>query len=139
VVIRVARKLKAIDVLDVLSDLFILGGVSAYIRSDNGPEFVAKAVQDWITVLAAKTAYTAPGSPWENGYVESFNTRLRDELLDGEIFFTFKEAQIIVEIWRRHYNTIRLHASLGCRPPASEVFVPAFAVGPPGAGRKAQC
>ena len=85
--IRVARKLKAIDVIDVLSDLFILRGMPGHIRSDNGPEFVAKAVQAWITAVGAKTAYITPGSPWENGYVESFNARLRDELLDGEIFY----------------------------------------------------
>jgi Integrase core domain len=90
--IRVERKLKAIDVIDVLSDLFILGGVPGHIRSDNGPEFVARAVQQWITAVGAKTAYIAPGSPWENGYVESFNARLRDELLDGEIFYTLREA-----------------------------------------------
>jgi putative transposase len=88
---------------------------------------VAKAVQEWIAAVGAETAYIAPGSPWENGYIESFNARLRDELLDGEIFYTLKEAQIIVESWRRHYNTIRSHASLGYRPPAPEVFVPAFA------------
>ena len=86
--IRVARKLKSIDVIDVLSDLFILRGVPGHIRSDNGPEFVAKAVQDWIAAVGAKTAYIEPGSPWENGYIESFNARLRDELLDGEIFYT---------------------------------------------------
>jgi putative transposase len=102
--IRVARKLKAIDVIDVLSDLFILRGVPGHIRSDNGPEFIAKAVQEWISAVGAKTAYIAPGSPWENGYVESFNARLRDELLDGEIFYTLREAQIVIESWRRHYN-----------------------------------
>ena len=107
--IRVARKLKAIDVIDVLSDLFILRGVPGHIRSDNGPEFVAKAVQEWITAVGAKTAYITPGSPWENGYVESFNARLRDELLDGEIFYTLREAQIVIESWRRHFNTIRPH------------------------------
>jgi putative transposase len=128
--IRVARKLKAIDVIDVLSDLFILRGLPGHIRSDNGPEFVAKAVQDWITAVGAKTAYIAPGSPWENGYVESFNARLRDELLDGEIFYTLKEAQIIVESWRRHFNAIRPHESLGYKPPAPEVFVPSFAAWP---------
>ena len=90
--IRVARKLKAIDVIDVLSDLFILRGVPGHIRSDNGPEFIAKAVQEWISAVGAKTAYIAPGSPWENGYVESFNARLRDELLDGEIFYTLREG-----------------------------------------------
>ncbi len=110
--IRVARKLKAIDVIDVLSDLFILRGVPAHIRSDNGPEFVAKAVQEWIAVVGAKTAYIERGSPWENGYIESFNARLRDELLNGEIFYTLREAQIVIESWRRHYNTIRPHASI---------------------------
>ncbi len=124
--IRVSRKLKAIDVIDVLSDLFILRGVPGHVRSDNGPEFVAKAVQAWITAVGAKTAYIAPGSPWENGFVESFNARLRDELLDGEIFYSLKEAQIVIESWRRHFNTTRPHASLGYRPPAPEVFVPAF-------------
>jgi transposase InsO family protein len=104
--IRVARKLKAIDVIDVLSDLFILRGVPGHIRSDNGPEFVAKAVQEWIAAVGAKTAYIEPGSPWENGYIESFNARLRDELLDGEIFYTLKEAQIVIESWRVHYNTL---------------------------------
>jgi len=128
--IRINRKLKAFDVIDVLSDLFILRGVPGHIRSDNGPEFVAKAVRDWIAAVGAKTAYIAPGSPWENGYIESFNARLRDELLDGEIFYTLKEAQIIVESWRRHYNTVRPHASLGYRPPAPEVFVPTFAAWP---------
>ena len=107
--IRVARKLKAIDVIDVLSDLFILRGVPGHVRSDNGPEFVAKAVQEWIAAVGAKTAYIAPGSPWENGYIESFNARLRDELLDGEIFYSLKEAQIVIESWRRHYNAVRPH------------------------------
>ena len=106
-------------------------GVTAKdIRSDNGPEFVAKAVQAWITGVGAKTAYITPGSPWENGYVESFNARLRDELLDGEMFYTPKEAQIVIESWRRHDNTVRPHASLGYRPPAPEVFVPAFSAWP---------
>jgi transposase InsO family protein len=120
--IRVARKLKAIDVIDVLSDLFILRGVPCHVRSDNGPEFVAEAVQGWITAVGAKTAYIERGSPWENAYVESFNARLRDELLNGEIFYTLQEAQIVIESWRRHYNTIRPHASLGYKPPAPEVF-----------------
>ena len=91
--IRINRKLKAIDVIDVLSDLFILRGVPGHIRSDNGPEFVAKAVQEWIAAVGAKTAYIEPGSPWENGYIESFNARLRDELLNGEIFYTLREAK----------------------------------------------
>src|SRR5687767_3093219 len=128
--IRVARKLKATDVIDVLSELFILRGVPGHIRSDNGPEFIAKAVQEWISAVGAKTAYIAPGSPWENGYVESFNARLRDELLDGEIFYTLREAQIVIESWRRHFNMVRPHGSIGYRPPAPEVFVPAFAAWP---------
>ena len=119
--IRVARKLKGTDVIDALSDLFILRGVPGHIRSDNGPEFVAKAVQAWITGVGAQTAYIAPGSPWENGYIESFNSKLRDELLNGEIFYTLKEAKIIIEGWRRHYNTVRPHSSLGYVPPAPEV------------------
>ena len=124
--IRIDRKLKAIDVIDVLSDLFILRGVPEHVRSDNGPEFVAKAVQEWISAVGAKTAYIAPGSPWENGFIESFNARLRDELLDGEIFYTLAEAKIIVESWRRHFNTVRPHGSLGYKPPAPEVFIPAM-------------
>ena len=125
--IRIERKLKSADVIDLLSDLFILHGVPGHIRSDNGPEFIAKAVQEWIALVGAKTAYITPGSPWENGFIESFNARLRDELLDGEIFYTLKEAKIVIESWRRHYNTVRPHGSLGYKPPAPEVFVPAFA------------
>lgn len=128
--IRVARRLNSTDVIDVLSDLFVLRGVPGHVRSDNGPEFIAKAVQDWITAVGSKTAYIALGSPWENGYVESFNARFRDELLDGEIFYSLREAQIVIESWRRHYNTIRPHGSIGYRPPAPEVFVPAFAAWP---------
>ncbi len=125
--IRIARKLKSIDVIDLLSDLFILRGVPEHIRSDNGPEFVAKAVQEWITAVGAKTAYITPGSPWENGFIESFNARLRDELLDGEIFYSLAEAKIVIESWRRHYNAVRPHGSLGYKPPAPEVFVPPLA------------
>jgi putative transposase len=124
--IRIDRKLNSTAVIDVLSDLFILRGVPAYVRSDNGPEFVAKAVQDWIKAVGAKTAYITPGSPWENGFIESFNARLRDELLDGEIFYSLKEVRVVVESWRRHYNTKRPHGSLGYKPPAPEVFVPAL-------------
>src|SRR5215207_6422142 len=124
------RKIRLLDVIDVLADLFILRGVPGHIRSDNGPEFVAKAVQKWIAAVGAKTAYIERGSPWENGYVESFNARLRDELLDGEIFYTLREARVVIESWRRHYNTVRPHASLGYKPPAPEVFVPAFAAWP---------
>ncbi|MGI9510155.1 MAG: IS3 family transposase [Geminicoccaceae bacterium] len=122
--IRVKRKLNSTDVIDVLTDLFILRGPPAFIRSDNGPEFVAEAVRTWIEAVGAKTAFIEPGSPWENGYVESFNARLRDELLDGEIFYSLKEAQIIIEAWRKHYNTKRPHSALGYRPPAPETIVP---------------
>ncbi len=121
--IRVKRKLNSTDVIDVLTDLFILRGVPAYIRSDNGPEFVAEAVRKWIRAVGARTAYIEPGSPWENGYIESFNARFRDELLNGEIFYSLKEAQIIIEQWRKHYNTIRPHSALGYRPPAPETIV----------------
>jgi putative transposase len=98
--IRVSRRLRSIDVIDALSDLFILRGVPGHVRSDNGPECVATAVQEWIGAVGAKTAYITPGSPWENGFIESFNARLRDELLDGEIFYTLREAQIVIESWR---------------------------------------
>jgi putative transposase len=121
--IRVSRRLNATDVVDVLSDLFILRGVPTHIRSDNGPEFIAKSVREWIVAVGAKTAYIEPGSPWENGYCESFNSKLRDELLNGEIFYTLKEAQVIIESWRRHYNTIRPHSSLAYRPPVPEALV----------------
>lgn len=122
--IKVARKLNATSVIDALSDLFILRGVPGFIRSDNGPEFVAQAVRDWIGTVGARTAYIEPGSPWENGYVESFNARFRDELLNGEIFYSLREAQIIIERWRRHYNTRRPHSALGYRPPAPETIIP---------------
>ena len=128
--IRVSRRLKSIDVIDVISDLFILRGVPEHIRSDNGPEFVATAVQEWVRAVGAKTAYITPGSPWENGFIESFNARLRDELLNSEIFYTLREARIVIESWRRHYNTVRPHASIGYRAPAPEVFVKALAAWP---------
>jgi len=99
--IRVKRKLNSTDVIEALTDLFILRGVPGFIKSDNGPEFVAQIVRDWINAVGAKTAYIMPGSPWENGYCESFNARFRDELLNGEIFYSLKEAQNIIEQWRR--------------------------------------
>ena len=97
--------------------------VRTLIRSDNGPEFVAKAVRSWITGVGAKTAYIAPGSPWENGFIESFNSKLRDELLNGEIFYSLKEARIVIEAWRQHYNTVRPHSALAYKPPAPEVVL----------------
>jgi transposase InsO family protein len=122
--IRVKRKLNSLDVIDTLTDLFILHGIPAYIRSDNGPEFIAEAVRKWIAAVGAKTAYIEPGSPWENGYCESFNARFRDELLNGELFYTLHEAKVIIEQWRKHYNTRRPHSSLGYRPPAPESIIP---------------
>jgi putative transposase len=129
--IRVSRRLKAIDVIDVLSDLFILRGVPTYMRSDNGPEFVAKALREWIVAVGAKTAYIEPGSPWENGSCESFNAKLRDELLNGEIFYTLEEAQTVIETWRRHYNQVRPHSALGYRAPAPEAALWPAAQSPP--------
>jgi transposase InsO family protein len=122
--IKVKRQLNSTDVIDALSDLSVLRGVPAFIRSDNGPEFVAQAVRDWIAAVGAKTAYIEPGSPWENGYCESSNASFRDELLDGEIFYSLREAQIPIEQWRKHYNTKRPHSALGYRPPAPEIIVP---------------
>ena len=121
--IRVRRKLNSIEVIDALSDLFILRGVPRFIRSDNGPEFVAEAVRKWISAVGAKTAFIEPGSPWENGYCESFNARFRDEFLNGEIFYSLREAQILIEEWRKHYNTKRPHSALGYQPPAPETIV----------------
>jgi putative transposase len=129
--IRVGRKLGAADVIDVLADLFIARGTPGHIRSDNGGEFTADAVKGWISGVGAKTAYIEKGSPWENGYVESFNGKLRDELLNAEVFNTLAEAKILVEQWRVHYNTVRPHSSLGYRPPAPEVVMPNMPM-PPG-------
>lgn len=121
--IRIDRKLNSTDVIDALSDLFILRGVPGHVRSDNGPEFIAKAMREWIVAVGAKTAFIEPGSPWENGYCESFNSKLRDELLNGEIFYSLAEAKVIIEAWRRYYNTERPHSSLGNRPPAPEAII----------------
>lgn len=116
--IKVERRLNSDDVLDVLGDLFVTEGVPDHIRSDNGAEFTAKSLRKWLGAIGVKTAYITPGSPWENGYNESFNGRLTDELLKGELFYTLKEAQIIIGQWRDHYNHIRPHSSLGYKPPA---------------------
>jgi putative transposase len=121
--IRVGRKLNSVDVVDLLSDLFILRGVPGHIRSDNGPEFIAKAVRAWIAAVGATAAYIEPGSPWENGYCESFNSKFRDELLDGEVFYSLAEAKVVIESWRQHYNSNRPHSALGYRPPAPEVVL----------------
>ena len=121
--IRARRNLSSTDVIDVLTDLFILRDVPAYIRSDNAPEFVAEAVRRWNAPVAARTAFIEPGSPWENGYIESFNARLRDELLNGEIFYSQPKTQVLIEARRRHYNTIRPHSSLRYWPPAPEATI----------------
>ena len=122
--IHVRRKLNSQDVLHVLGKLFVSHGPPQHIRSDNGPEFIAQAVRDWLGKLDVKTLYIEPGSPWENGYCESFNGKLRDECLNREIFYTLQEAQVLIEQWRRFYNTERPHSSLGYRPPAPEAILP---------------
>jgi putative transposase len=119
--IDVARRLTSEEVLERLSDLFVRRGVPKYIRSDNGPEFTARAVQEWLDRVRVKTLFIEPGSPWENGYIESFNGKLRDELLDREVFETLLEAKVLIERWKVEYNTIRPHSALGYRPPAPEV------------------
>lgn len=118
--IRVARRLNHQDVLAALSWLFLLRGVPAHIRSDNGSEFTAKQVRDWLASMTVRPLFIEPGSPWENGYIESFNGKLRDELLDREIFYNLREAQVLIEEWRWHYNTQRPHSALGYRPPAPQ-------------------
>lgn len=120
----VARKIRAIDVLEQLADLFIMHGTPDHIRSDNGPEFIAEIVRSWLQRLGVQTLFIELGSPWESGYVESFNGKMRDELLNGEIFDTILEARVVIGNWRELYNTIRPHSSLGYRPPAPEVFKP---------------
>lgn len=115
--ILVRRQITSQDVIDVLFELFIFRGIPEYIRSDNGPEFTAKAVRSWLERLGVKTLFIEPGSPWENGYIESFNGKLRDELLNREIFTTLTEAKILIEQWRREYNQIRPHSALEYQPP----------------------
>ena len=119
----VARQLRSIDVLETLAGLFMTHGIPVHIRSDNGPEFTATLVRLWLAALDVETLFIEPGSPWENGYVESFTGKLRDELLDREIFFTLAEAKILIERWRREYNTVRPHSALGYRPPAPETIM----------------
>ncbi len=120
----VARRIRHQDVLDNLYDLFISRGIPEYIRSDNAPEFTANAVREWLSYTGVGPLYIEPGSPWENGYVESFIGKLREELLNGEIFDTLLEAKVVIENWRREYNQFRPHSSLGYRPPAPEAFEP---------------
>lgn len=128
--IRVERRLNSRDVIDTLGELFVHRSPPEYIRSDNGPEFIAIALREWLERLNVKTLYIEPGSPWENGYCESFNSKLRDEMLAREIFYDLREAKVLIEGWRRYYNTQRPHSSLGYRPPAPETILPA-AIMPP--------
>ena len=122
--LKVARKLNSQDVLEQLGYLFIYRGLPGFIRSDNGPEFTAKAVRNWLERLGVQTLFIEPGSPWENGYNESFNGKLRDELLNGELFTTLLEAKVLIENWGNEYNQFRPHSSLGYRPPAPEAIRP---------------
>ena len=120
---RAARRFTHFDVLDTLTELFIQRGVPVHIRSDNGAEFTAKRVRSCLSKLQIKPLFIEPGNPWENGFIESFNGKMRDELLNGEIFYTLIEAQILIEMWRKEYNTIRPHSALGYRPPAPETIM----------------
>ena len=120
----VERRLRSDDVLHTLTHLLTTRGVPEHIRSDNGAEFTAHVVRDWLERIGVTTLFIEPGSPWENGYNESFNGKLRDELLNGEIFYTLREAQILIEKWRRHYNEVRPHSSLNYRPPAPRTIIP---------------
>jgi transposase InsO family protein len=122
--IDVAKRLTSEDVLERLSDLFVHRCVPEHIRSDNGSEFTAKCVREWLGRVGVKTLFIEPGSPWENGYVESFNGKLRDELLEREAFDTLLEAKVLIERWRQHYNTVRPHSALGYRPPAPRALQP---------------
>jgi transposase InsO family protein len=122
--IDVARRLDGEDVMDRLTQLFVQRGTPAYLRSDNGSEFTSGRIRNWLKQVRVKTLFIEPGSPWENGYIESFNGKLRDELLNLEIFDTLVEARVLIERWRRHYNQIRPHSSLGYRPPAPEAILP---------------
>jgi putative transposase len=139
--IQVARGLTSDDVLAVLAELFVEKGVPEHIRSDNGPEFVAAAVRGWLARLGVGTLFIEPGSPWENGYCESFNGKLRDELLDREVFHSLREAQVLIEAWRRHYNAVRPHSALARLPTtgARGGAVAGVAVTPPDRWRPRRC
>jgi putative transposase len=122
--LRVARRLNSLEMIDTLADVMLGRGIPEHIRSDNGPEFIAHELQKWLANVGTRTLYIERGSPWENGYCESFNGKLRDECLNGEIFYSLKEAQILIEQWRVEYNTLRPHSSLGYRPPAPLAYSP---------------
>jgi transposase InsO family protein len=135
--IDVARRLNCDDVLERLAWLMATRGVPEHIRSDNGSEFTAHAVRNWLQDVGVRTLFIEPGSPWENGYCESFNSKLADELLDREIFYTLEEAKVLIERWRVEYNTVRPHSSLGYRPPAPEAVCTAAAAEAPCAALRA--
>ncbi len=135
--IRVKRKLNSTDVLETLADVMIVRGTPGYLRSDNGPEFIALTLRKWISDVGTQTAYIEPGSPWENGYCESFNSKLRDELLNLEVFSSLREAEVLIEKWRNHFNTVRPHSSLGYVPPAPEAILPPSCNGASWAGSPA--
>jgi transposase InsO family protein len=120
---KVNRKLNSGDVVEELFNLLVYRGIPDYVRSDNGSEFTAKVVRNWLNRLGVKTLFIEPGSPWENGYIESFNGKMRDELLNREIFTTLEEAKVLIEQWRREYNQVRPHSSLGYRPPAPDAIM----------------
>jgi len=120
--IKVKRNLTSEDVLECMTELFCTKGIPDHIRSDNGSEFTARQVRKWLNELGVKTLFIEPGSPWENGYIESFNGKLRDELLNREIFYTLEEAKILIEKWRKEYNQVRPHSALGYKPPAPEAI-----------------
>jgi len=125
---RVARNLTVADVQECLTELFCQRGVPVHLRSDNGPEFTANQLRRGLNELGATTLFIEPGSPWENGYVESFNGKMRDELLNREIFYTLTEARVLIEGWRREYNDVRPHSALGYRSPVPEaIHTPALA------------
>ena len=126
-VIHCAMRIGAQEVIEQLADAMLVHGILQYIRSDNGPEFVAQVLRDWLKELGVQTAYIEPASPWENGYCESFNGTLRDELLNGEIFYNLEEAKVLVEQLRQHYNRVRPHSSLGYKLPAPQVTLSLFA------------
>ena len=125
-VVLIERKIKADDVIDQLFQLFVFRGTPEYLRSDNGPEFTARAVRKWLAGLGVKTLFIEPGSPWENGYIESFNGKMRDELLDREVFNTLAEAKVLIHEWRRDYNQIRPHSARNYQPPAPEAILTGF-------------
>ncbi len=128
--IRVERRMGSQQIIEALSDVMLWRGIPEQIRSDNGPEFIAKQLRQWLANLGTGTLYIEPGSPWENGYCESFNGKLRDECLNGEIFYSLKEAQVVIEQWRVQYNTVRPHSALGYRPPAPGAYSPPLPLKP---------